>query len=329
MKKLISTLLILTLTLLALVSCGNSNSDGGETTKIRVGYMAGPTGMGMAKLIHDNGGAAGNDKYSFQKYTNTFNATQDLLLGNIDVICLPTNEAADYCNTTDDTAKVLAINALNTLFLMSDSETTISSFADLEGKTVYTCKNGTPKSIIEYLISASGVNATVSTSVNGKDINTVQELGAQIIAGTVPIAAVPEPIVTSSMLEIKKAGKPAYSVDLNLNTVWEEECDTPLTMGCIVSTNKFVTKYKRSVDAFLDEYKASIAFIGNPDNLESAAEYVVETGVMGAAPAAKSALTNLGSAISYIDGDEMKKALEAFYKIIGISAPKASFYYEK
>jgi len=328
MKKLLATLLILSLTLLTLVSCGEPESPG-EETKIRVGYMAGPTGMGMAKLIHDNGGANGNEKYAFTKYENTKLATADLLVGKIDVICLPTNEAANYRNTTDDNAVVLAINTLNTLFLLSDENTTVTSFADLEGKTVYTCKNGTPKVVLEYLLSATGVNATVATSYDGKEILTPADLGAQIVAGNVSIAVAPEPIVTSSNLQRKQAEKTPYSVDVNLNSVWESKCETPLTMGCIVSTSNFVTKYKVSVDAFLTEYKASIDYISNPENLDSAANYVVESGVMAALPAAKSALGNLGSSIDYIDGKDMKTALTAFYKIIKMTAPKDAFYYEK
>ena len=42
------------------------------------------------------GGTEGNEKYKFTKYENTKLATADLLAGNIDVICLPTNEAANY-----------------------------------------------------------------------------------------------------------------------------------------------------------------------------------------------------------------------------------------
>ena len=51
---------------------------------------------------------------------------------------------------------------------------------------------------------------------------------------------------------------------------------------------------------------------------------------MAATPAAKNALTNLSGSIVYIDGKDMKVALEAFYKAIGISSAKNnSFYYEK
>lgn len=330
MKKIIVTILLLAICILSFAACGSSNDD---KTKIRVGYMAGPTGMGMAKLIHDNGGAeSGNEKYSFEKFTDTKNATAALTGGKIDLICLPTNEAVNYYNTTDDNTVMLAINTLNTLFVLTDGSTTVSSFAELEGKTVYTCKNGTPKMVLEYLLKTANVNATVSTSYNGTEIVTPAQLGEQVVAGNLPIAVVPEPIVTSSLLTISKNANPniSYSVDINLNTVWSEHSTTELPMGCVVASKSFVNEHKTVIDEFLIEYKKSVDFISSAENLDTSAEYVVETGVMAAAPAAKKALTNLNGSIVYIDGSEMKAALEAFYKALGISSPKNnSFYYEK
>lgn len=318
MKKLLSLILTVTMLLIALTSCGGND----DKTQIRVGYMSGPTGMGMAKLIHDN--KDNTEKYSFKQYENTKLATADLTAGKIDVICAPTNEAANYFNTVDDTSVILAINTLNTLFLVSDAETTVTSFADIEGKTVYTCKNGTPKVVLEYLLEEAEVNATVSTSVNGTEITTPQQLAQQIIAGNVSIAVAPEPIVTSATLNNRD-----YSIDLNLNTVWESVASTELTMGCIIANGNFVNQHKGVINTFLEEYEASINFMKDASNLDTAANYIVESGIMAALPAAKSALRNLGDAIAYIDGDKMKTSLKAFLSIVGVTSPAEKFYYEK
>ncbi len=333
MKKLFALLLTTVLMLTALTSCFTiDDPTPEETVKIRIGYMAGPTGMGMAKLVADNGGLEnGNDKYSFTKYADTNTAKADLAAGKIDIICLPTNEAAVYAAKVDKSAKILAINCLNSLYLLTDANSTVTSLSDLEGMTVYTCKNGTPRMVLEHIIKEAGINATVSYEINGKEILTPADLSAQVVAGNLPNAVMPEPIVTSSLLAIKKNNNTdiAYSVDVNLADEWAKISDTPVTMGCIVASGNFVKNHKVALDAFLEEYKASVEFIGNPDNLDSAANYVVETGVMGAAPAAKMALTNLGGAISYIDGSNMKSALVAFYQAIGIALPSDEFYYEK
>lgn len=318
MKKLLSLILTVSILLLALVSCGGND----DNAQIRIGYMSGPTGMGMAKLIHDN--KDNTEKYSFKQYENTKLAFADLTAGKIDVICAPTNESANYFNTVDDSTVILAINTLNTLFLVSDAETTINSFAELEGKTVYTCKNGTPKVVLEYLLEEAKVNATVSTSVNGTEITTPQQLAQQIIAGNISIAVAPEPIVTSATMQNN-----SYSIDLNMNTVWKSVASTELTMGCIIANGNFVTQHKGAINAFLQEYESSINFMRNETNLDTAANYIVESGIMAAIPAAKSALRNLGSSIAYIDGSEMKTSLKAFLAIVGVSSPAEKFYYAK
>ncbi len=325
MKKLIATLLLLTLAIGMMFSCTPK-----DDTTIRVGYMSGPTGMGMAKLIHDNGGLEnGNEKYSFKKYQDTVTATADLSAGNVDIICLPTNDAAKYYTATNKNAVVLSINCLGTLYLITDGNTTVNAFSELEGKTVYTCKNGTPKIILEALLRMTGVNATVMTEKDGQVIATPNDLATLAIAGKVDIAVIPEPIVTN--VTVKNS---SYSVDLNLSKVWDDSSETPLAMGCVVASRDFVNNHKGIVDAFLKEYKNSIEFINAEQNVETSAKYVVEAGIMQAEAPAKKALNNLRGSIAYIDGKNMKNALVDFYEAIGVNLiggalPLDEFYYEK
>ena len=336
MKKLIALLLILVSVLTCFAACAKPDKDDetpetSDPVKIRVGYLTGPTGMGMAKLIHDNGGEAGNEKYEFTRFTSPNDATSALAAGKIDLICTDTNGAASYYSKYSG-VKVLAINTLSSLFLVTDKNTTITSFSDLEGKTIYTCKAGTPKIITEYLVSKAGINATVSDTFDGKVIPSPQELGALLTVGSVDIAVVPEPILTSSILSIKSSGNTEieYSVDIPLSTVWDEyaDGDTPLAMGCIVGAEVFVNDNKAAVDKFLKEYKSSIEFVNNSDNLTVAAEYIAEAKIMGAAKAAELALKNLNGAIAYIDGNDMKDTLEALYNALNVALPSDSFYYE-
>ena len=99
-------------------------------------------------------------------------------------------------------------------------------------------------------------------------------------------------------------------------------------MGCIVVRNDFLTEYKATVDAFLTEYKASITYINNKDNLDEAANMIVENGIIPKLQIAKSALKNLEGSIVYIDGEDMQSALIAFYDAIGNNQPSQEFYYK-
>lgn len=320
MKKLISILLILVSLCAMFTSCKAT-----DKTKIRIGYMAGPTGMGMAKLIADND----TEKYEFKKYSDTATAKADLTAGNIDVICLPTNEAAMYYNAVDKNLRVLAINCLNSLFLITDKNTTVDSLDDLQGQTVYTCKNGTPRQVLKYLVHELKLDITISDTIDGQVMLTPQMVQANVIAGKIPNAVIPEPLITAAMLQIQKNGNTdiQYSVDVDLNDEWTKISNTPVAMGCIVTTEKFIDEHKSVVDNFLDEYEASVDFIGNMKNIDASKNYIVETGIMAAAPAAQKALTNLNGAIVY--KDNTKEILDAFFGAIGIQKPDDNFYYKK
>lgn len=335
MKKLLSLFLIFTLSLAVLVGCNNPEDE----TVIRIGYMQGPTGMGMAKLIHDNGGVSGNEKYQFVKFEDAQKATAAILEGSIDVACLPTNNASIVYNTKDAAVKVLALNCLNSLFVLAKSGTEISDFEDLEGKTVYTISNGTPKAILNYLLQEKGVNATVKTEaeING-DVKTLaqpSDLASALIAGAVDIALVPEPVATAAPLKIASMNKDySYSVAVDIADVWNEISESPIAMGCIVGKSDFVENHKGAIDTFLAEYKASVEYVAAVENRDNAANYIVDAAVLDAAPPAKKSLGNLGNSIAYKDGEDMKKILIDFYSsisnsLIGGKLPDEDFYYKK
>ena len=159
---------------------------------------------------------------------------------------------------------------------------------------------------------------------------TPNDLSTCIVDGSIPNAVIPEPLVTSSLMTIAKNGNESisYTVDVDLSDEWAKISDTPIAMGCIVANANFVKSNPTTIKAFLNEYKASVDYIGNPENVDSASEFVVKTGVMGAAPAAKKALSNLGDAIKYIDGKDMKSTLVSFFEAIGVEVPNDEFFYE-
>lgn len=338
MKKILSLILALALLTLTLASCDLFKPKETEETPIKIAYMNGPTGMGIAKLVHDNGGVDGNQKYEFTKYDDAALATADLVAGKIDIACLPTNTAASLYNKTQKVT-TLAINCLNSLYIMTKTGVEINSLSDLEGKTIYTIQNGTPAAILTHLLAESNVNATVKTSIGAGDDEKViaapTDLAPLLIAGKLDIALVPEPVATAAPLQIASQNKDyTYKVAINLTDAWNGISASPVAMGCVVANSNFASNNKDKVNAFLSEYEASINFISDSKNLDTAAEYVVEAGVLAAVPAAKKSLTNLGSAIAYVDGTEMKTILGDFYNAIGLNLiggklPDDKFYYEK
>jgi len=336
MKKNTSLLLLLTILVLSLSTLLSCNPT--DDYQLKIGYLNGPTGMGMAKLINDNGGKDGNDKYAFTPTTAEL-VGPAVSSGVFDIACMPTNAAATIYNTSSN-IEILAINCLNSIYVVTDKNTTINSFADLEGKTIYTCKGGTPAPILNALLTAYGINATVSTEFNGQVIAKPENLTPVLTAkeGAPAIVVAPEPIITASSLALKadKTNGNEYSVDIDLGAVWKDKFNTDITMGCIVANKNVIKNHKIAVNNFLSEYKASIEYIGNSENIGTSAKYVVAADIMAAEPAAKTALSNLnkGGYIAYLDGADMKEALEKVYEafgmtLIGGKLPDDDFYYEK
>ena len=79
------------------------------------------------------------------------------------------------------------------------------------------CEAGTPKVILEALLEKANISATVKTTTeDGTKIADPEALRAQIIAGNVPIAFAPEPIVSTSSMARKSSSKTPSSVDIRL-----------------------------------------------------------------------------------------------------------------
>ncbi len=329
MKKIISALLLLVTVFSLLASC-KKNDD----TQIRVAYMAGPTGMGMAKLISDNGGADANEQYAFKKYAKTSEVIADLKSKKIDMACLPTNEAAKFYNEgVYSDMQVIAINCLNSLCLLTKDSAGINSLNDLNGKVIYTCKQGTPRIILQKLLEAYDVNATIVYEYTRDDetvetLTTPQDLPKFIRTNTVAdVILAPEPIVSNALNGIDK-----YKVTLDLGELWEEKFDSDIAMGCLVARKEFIEEHPIAVENFLEAYEDSIDYMSDGKNLDAAAELVVEAGIMDNLAPAKSALRNLSEALEYEDGDDMKETLVNIYKVfgnnvIGGKLPSDSFYY--
>ena len=323
MKKILAILLLIVLTVSLLISC---NADDGKATKIKIGALSGPTGMGMAKMINDNG--LDSDKYSFTVFNGPEPAKNAFIAGDVDAICFPTNTAANLYKMLEGDLYVAAINCLGSLYLLSDSTIDIKDIKDLEGKTVYaSVPSSTTGAIVEHILKENGVNATVSFEYNGETLAEHEPLCDLLSQGKIDLAILPEPKATVTMVQNPDLG---LSIDLNLSGEWEMVSDEsePLTMGCIIFRKSFVEKNKELVDSFLREYESSIQYINNKENNEAAANMIATAGILPKAAIAKRALNNLYGSIVYLDGAEMKTALKSFYEVIGMAQPEDGFYYE-
>lgn len=327
MKKIIALLTLIFL-LTTFFACTPS-----DDTQIKVAFLSGPTGIGMAKMINDYGGEAASEQYDFIKYTAPNNAMVDLKEGNIDLACVSTEVAAKFFNEGAD-IQVLAINCLNSICLLTNGSVDINSIADLEGKTVYTSLQGTPKLIFKALLDAYGVNATIAHTIGEGDeaitVNSPDQIAPIILQNKADIVLAPVHVAYNAMANPKTQHK----ITLDIDALWNAKFDTPIAMGCIVARREFIAEHPRAVEAFLKEYKDSIEYMSDTANIDSAAEYVVNSTVLPNLEPAKGALRELSDGIKYIDGKDMKDVLIGIYGVFGVNViggklPADGFYYEK
>ncbi len=321
--KLLSLVLI-TLLLCSVFAACNNETKQPETPNVMV--LNGTTGFGMAKLISDSKNNATAYSYNFSVETDASNITAALISGNCDIAALPTNAAANVAQKSNGGIKVIAINTLGVLYVMSNKDTQeINSFEDLRGKTVY-CPAQNPTFLFKAVCEANGLKV-------GEDIvidNTYAQpadLRTALVSGVVDLAVLPEPMMT-----IAKSANSSLTASLDLTAEWEKHFPKDsLMQGCLVVRTEYLEKNETLVKKFLEEYKASIEFVNQ--NPTEAGNMIVEAGIFGQAPVAAKAIPN--SNICYIDGADMKAGLQKFYEVllatapasIGNALPTEDFYY--
>ena len=356
LKKQLSLLLCGAMMVSALASCGNggssSSSSGsgsasgsqpassGDTslsdgfTLPKVMVLSGPTGVGAAKLMSDVEYAQENDGMTPDGEpcvidTVTVEADNQavssaLINGDADIAAVATNVAATLVNKNPESIQVLAVNTLGVLYILEKGDT-VTSMADLAGKTVYATGEGAnPEYVLNYLLTENGVDPA------GVDIQwmTAQEVTAQMVSSEDGICMLPVPAATALMIQdsgVRQA--------LSLTDEWSTVSDGELAMGCIVARTDYIEENPLGVENFLRAYEESIEYMSDPDNLEEAAELVAQYGITANANIAKAAIPQCN--LVCLTGDEMKSVLEAYYQVlfdadptsIGGALPDASFYY--
>ena len=329
MKKVTALLLVLML-VFSLAGCTEAPAVVPEQEKtptlVRVSALKGPTGMGMAGLMRDaDKGVTAND-YEFTLASAPDDITGSIISGNVDIAAVPTNLASVIYNKTKGGVKLLALNTLGVLYILEDGES-VSSIADLKGKTVYASGQGaTPEYALNYILDKNGLKPGVDLTVEYKSEHS--ELATMIISDMADIVLLPEPFVTTVMMKKNTVRK---AIDITAEWDAASAGKSALSMGCLVVSSEFAEKNPEAVDAFLKEYAASVNFVNT--EVDEAAALIAEYGIVASAYIAKKAIPSCN--IVCITGDEMKNATGGFLQVlfdsnpvsVGGKMPEDDFYY--
>jgi NitT/TauT family transport system substrate-binding protein len=293
--------------------------------KLKIGMLKGPTGMGAAYLMEQDAKNASAIDYTFTSYSAPTDITGPLVSGELDIAAVPTNLAASLYNKTNGNIQIVALNTLGVLYILQNGSS-IKAVADLKGKTLYATGQGSnPEYVLNYILKQNGLTP-------GKDINIVYldsaELTTRMAAGTIDLAMLPVPNVTTVLMKNAKITKA-----LDLTQEWNKINKTSvLTMGCIV-IRKNANLSAETIATFLKEYQASIEYVNK--NVADASQLVAKYQITGSAEIAAAAIPD--SQLVSITGSKIKTSIEGYYKVlfdadptsIGGRIPNDDFYYAK
>ncbi len=332
MKKIISLMLALLLAL-SVCACSKPKDDNAgalpnEKVDMNVYVLTGPTGIGAVNLMDTAKNGTGLHNYKFTAVAAPTDIVAKISNKEADIAAVPTNLAASLYNRTNGGVKVLAVNTLGVLYVLTNEGTEVNSIADLKNKKVYTTGQGSnPEYIINYILEKNGLNVKTDLDIQFKAEGT--ELAT--VWATEPNAVIisPQPVATSITMKYKGS-----KMALDLTKEWEKvSSDSALMQGCVIVRNEFLAAHPEAVKDFLTDYKASIEKAKN--DYDTTATLCETYGIVAKAAVAKAAMPYVG--LCFIDGSEMKTKLSGFLTVLHAANPKAvggklpadDFWYEK
>ena len=312
MKKLICMILALAL-LFSLCACGKKNEEkeaepqAEPDVTVRVMALNGPTGFGMAGLMHNSASGSAKQAYEFSVETDASNIAAALVSGSVDIAALPTNAAAVVYNKTGGGVQALALNTLGVLHLLSDGNVKIVDFSSLTGETIYAPAQN-PSFIVEALCRAYGLTPGEDVFIDNTFAQPA-DLRTALASGQIHLAVLPEPMVTTALAENEN-----LRVEMDLTDQWDQvQPRGSLVQGCAVVRKEFAEKHPEQVRTFLEEYRASVALC--TEDAAAAAGYIAEAGILPKAELAQAAMPNCN--LCFVTGADMKTQLSKFLELIG------------
>jgi NitT/TauT family transport system substrate-binding protein len=301
-----------------------------ETTKdkitVKVASLKGPTAMGLVQMMDQSEQGLTANTYELTVAGTPDEITTGIIKGDYPIATIPCNLAAVLYAKSNGAIKVAGINTLSVLYVVETGDS-IQSIEDLRGKTIYsTGKGTTPEYTLNYLLQANGIDPNKDVTIEYKSEAT--EVAALLSESEDAIALLPQPYVTTVMASNEKV-----RIALDLAKEWEAVSDTgsSIVTGVVVVNTAFLNEHKDVVDAFLEEYKASVAYVN--EDLDGASTLIENYDIIKKQVAMKAIpLCN----IVLIQGEDMKTKIKGYLQVlfdqepkaVGGSMPDDGFYYE-
>lgn len=324
MKKKLWTLILTAVLGMSAVlgGCGQKET---ETVTIRIGSLKGPTSMGLVSLMDQTKKGEAGQNYEFTMAAAADEINAAFLKGDLDIVLIPANVASVLYHKTEGQIAVVDINTLGVLYLLESKET-VSSVADLAGRTVYLPGKGTtPDYALQYLLEENGVEiGEVDLQYKSEAAEVISALSEEPDA----LGLLPQPAATTACMQQKD-----LRIALDLTEEWDKvTMDSSLVTGVTAVRREFLEQNEAAVQAFVQDHMESAQFAN--ENVEEAAELVAALEIVPKASVAAQAIPYCN--ITCLTGKDLRTALSGYLDVlagqnpeaVGGKVPSDDFYYE-
>lgn len=333
MKKKLSLFLVMILSVLTFIGCGNNKAAQNETKKEvketkEINFVA-PDGLpaiAVAKLIKEKPEikAGYNVNYTVEK--NSESLSTSVMKGEPDIAVVPSNLAAIAFNKNKQ-YMIAGTVGFGSFYIGSTNENqTVDS---LKGKEVYNIGKGlTPDIIARTILKDKGID--VDKDINFSYVDGVNELAPIILSGKTQYAVIPEPALSTVQMKNDK-----FKVILDLNEEWKKINNSKFgyPQSTIIVKKDLYENNKEFVKAFLDKVKEGTEWAYT--DKETLGTYCEEIGISAKKPIIVKALDK--SNIKYVDIKDSLKEYKTYFeklnqfdpKTIGGSIPNDEIFMEK
>jgi NitT/TauT family transport system substrate-binding protein len=297
-----------------------------EKLKIAVAVFKGPSGLAAAKLLGDNFQPGFGVNIEYIILSSPLEAVAKMTSGEVDAVFLPVNMAAKLY-TKGPKFKLAAISGLGSLYMVS-SDSSINTWKDLKGKTIYlTGKGATPDYLLRYLLLENGIDPVKDVKLDFSA--QAPQIAQLMIANRAKTSFIPQPFVLQ--IEMKSGtAKTVLDPQKELLRIRGGERSFPFTAFAI-SSKLYETRPEAAV-ALTEALGNSINWTLN--NPKEASLIIENFGIMSASIAEKAIPV---SGIEYIPAERAKESVEDLLNMmlgldpisVGGNLPDEGFYFKK
>lgn len=311
-------------------STGSLESQGqdskeAEAEAVRIGSLKGPTSMGLLFLQEKDKNSPKQD-YEFQMAVSPDELLPLMAKGELDIALIPANAASILYQKTQGGVTVIDINTLGVLYMVTGDDQ-VKTVENLKGKTIYLTGKGTvPDYVLHYILQENGLSSDEYT-LEYKSEPT--EVAALLAKQPDAVGMLPQPFATVACAQNEQ-----LMMAIDMNEEWSRiqgENGSRMITGVTVVRNEFLKENEEAVKEFMQQHKESAEAV-NMD-AQKGGKLAAEAAIIASEPIAAKAIPKCN--ITYIEGTEMKQALEGFLQVlyqqnpesVGGEMPGDDFYY--